>query len=360
MKFLSNLTLKGKRTFIFIFTGTLAILLVLVAILSSSLSNKYNFKKYSTVSYDDNFSVSVVYYENRHSSYENPSHEIEYSDYSFEVVLTGKKEDNTTFKGQKVNVEMVVKTVEGEYYHLSKSKTSLFSSLNNGKSISLKMENLTKNLHDESYEGTTCDHLDQTPQEIYVNVYYYTIKTVSSKNAEGKTVKESFDVKGNIYYKTEFKDVEKYNVNNCNDKTFNKTSVENTYESAVSNNELYGFKVMYKETSGKTPTADNGVSLDKIEITPVLNKNALGDQIIEDSKIVVVGNIKNEVLDYKNKFADRLVVATYSGNVNENTITVSNKIDELYNIDTLYFFIVVKTNEGTMKYQYKLNLADLK
>ena len=117
---------------------------------------------------------------------------------------------------------------------------------------------------------------------------------------------------------------------------------------------------MYNETSGKTPTSDNGVSLDKVEISTVLNKTALGDQVIEDCQVVVVGNIKNEVLDTKTKFADKLVLASFSGNINEYTKSISNSVDELYNLDVLYFFVTIKTNEDTITYQYKLNLQDLK
>ena len=360
MKLLSKLNSKGKRTLTFIWAGILTLVLVLIAVLASIFSQKYDFSKYSTKSYDENFAVSVSYYENRHSSYENTSHDIEYADYGFEVVVRGIKAANSTYSAKKINVEMTVKTVSGEYYHLSESKTSLLTSLNNGKSISIKMDELTKNVHDQSEESSTCKHVDQTPEEIYVNVYYYTVKTISTKDADGKTVKEVIDVKGNIYYKTSFKDLEKYNYDKCNDKTFNATGTEKTFESASSNSEIIGFTVMYNETSGKTPTSDNGVSLDKVEISTVLNKTALGDQVIEDCQVVVVGNIKNEVLDTKNKFADKLVLASFSGNINEYTKSISNSVDELYNLDVLYFFVTIKTNEDTITYQYKLNLQDLK
>lgn len=360
MKLLSNLNSKGKRTLTFIWVGALTVILVLVAVIASAFNKKYDFSKYTTKSYDNNFAISLAYYENRHSSYENPSHDIEFSDYCFEVVVRGIKENNCTYSAKKINIEMVVKTISGEYYHLSESKTSLLTSLNNGKSISIKMDELTKNVHDESDESSTCNHVDQTPAEVYVNVYYYTVKTISSKDADGKTVKETVDVKGNIYYKTNFKDIEKLNYSDCNDKTFNKTSTDNTYESASSNNEIVGFKVKYTETSGKTPTSDNGVSVDKIEVTTVLNKDALGTQVIEDCQVVIVGNIKNEILDYKNKFTDKIVVANFSGNINEYTKSISNSVDELYDLDVLYFFVTIKTNEKTVTYQYKLNLQDLK
>lgn len=360
MKLLSKLNSKGKRTLTFIWAGILTLVLVLVAVLASVLSKKYDFSEYTTKSYDENFAVSVSYYENRHSSYENTGHDIEYADYCFEVVVRGIKAANCTYSAKKINVEMVVKTVEGEYYHLSESKTSLLTALNNGKSISITMDELTKNVHDQSEESSSCKHVDQTPEEIYVNVYYYTVKTISTKDAEGKTVKETVDVKGNIYYKTSFKNIEKLNYDDCSDKTFNPTSTDKTYETPKTSNDIIGFTVMYNETSGKTPTSDNKVSVDKIEITPVLNNTALGDKTIENCQVIVVGNIKNEVLDTKNKFADKVVLASFSGNINEYTKSISNSVDELYNLDVLYFFVTIKTNDDTITYQYKLNLQDLK
>ena len=358
MKLLSNLTLKGKRTLLFIWAAILTVVLVLVALLTSLLGNKYDFSKYSSISSDENFALSLSFYETRHSSYENPSHEIEYSNYYFEVNVRGIKETGCTYKAQKLNIEMVVKTIEGEYYHLSKDKTSLLSNVNNGKTVKISMDDLIKNVHDQSEESSNCDHIDQTPEEVYINLYYHTIKTSTTKDADGKDVKTSEDVKGNIYYKTSFKDVEKYKINKCNDKTFNKIA-DNKYENAPANNEYVDFQVKFVETTGKTPTADNGVSVDKIEITPILNKNALGDKKLEHANIVIIGSVKNEILDYKNKFADKVFIGTFSGNINEYTQSINNSIDELYDIDSLYFFVELTVDGKNVSYQYKLNLKEL-
>ena len=81
---------------------------------------------------------------------------------------------------------------------------------------------------------------------------------------------------------------------------------------------------------------------------------------MSDLTTLIVGNIKNEILDYKNKFTDKIVVANFSGNINEYTKSISNSVDELYDLDVLYFFVTIKTNEKTVTYQYKLNLQDLK
>ena len=115
----------------------------------------------------------------------------------------------------------------------------------------------------------------------------------------------------------------------------------------------------FVETTGKTPTADNGVSVDKIEITPILNKNALGDKKLEHANIVIIGSVKNEILDYKNKFADKVFIGTFSGNINEYTQSINNSIDELYDIDSLYFFVELTVDGKNVSYQYKLNLKEL-
>ena len=355
MNLLSRLTTKAKFLILLGWTVLLLLVTILVVVLSGCFGPKESYENYGTTPYDENLTLTLGLYESRQSSYHsnNKSNGLESANYNFFVFITKPKVDGYNVKIQYLNCQLILKTVEGAYKYETATSGRL-----DGTSTAISASTTTKQFTFSnalakkiSKESTSVTDLNQTPSEVYVNLYY-------TGSKEDKTTKEVVKFENNILYKVEVSDVNKLDYSKCVEK-----EVVDSGTSSVSlvntTDDIVGLKITYTENSGTT--SEREYYEDKISFVISLNSGNLGDAKLKSVKYEIIGTVDNEKYDRNNQFADKVYLGSFFGYVSgtSTTKTIENSIDVNYNLSELSIFIVIETTEKTIKLNYRIPVSEL-
>ena len=345
MNLLSRLTTKAKFLILLGWTVLLLLVTILVVVLSGSFGSKVSYENYGTTPYDENLTLTLGLYESRQSSYHsnNKSNGLESANYNFFVFITKPKVDGYNVKIQYLNCQLILKTVEGTYKYETATSGRL-----DGTSTAITASTTTKQFTFSnalakkiSKESTSVTDLNQTPSEVYVNLYY-------TGSKEDKNTKEVEKFENNILYKVEVSDVNKLDYSKCVEK-----EVVDSGTTSVSlvntSDDIVGLKITYTESTGTT--SEREYYEDKISFVISLNSGNLGDAKLKSVKYEIIGTVDNEKYDRNNQFADKVYLGSFFGYVSgtSTTKTIENSIDVNYNLSELSIFIVIETTEKTIK-----------
>lgn len=355
MNLLSKLTTKAKFLILIGWTIVLLLVTILIVALSGQFKNEVSYDKYGTTPYDENITLTVGFYETRKSSYHssNQSNGLESSNYNFFVFITKPKVDGYNVKIQYLNCQLILKTAEGDYkYETATSGRLDGTSTAISASTTTKQFTFTNALAKKiAKESTSVTDLDQTPSEVYVNVYY-------TGNKEDKTTKEKVEFENNLTYKAEISNLEKLDYDSCVEKEV-VSSGTSSVSLTTSENDIVGLKVTLEESSGTT--SDRDYYEDKINFAISLNTKNLGEATLKSVKYEIIGTVDNEKYDRNDQFVDKVYLGSFYGYVSSTATTkaIDNTLDVNYNLSELSIFIVVETSEKTIKLSYKIPVSNL-
>ncbi len=355
MNLLSKLTTKAKFLLLLGWTLFLLLITILILVLSGQFKNEVSYDKYGTTPYDENITLNVGFYESRKSSFHssNQSNGLESSNYNFFVFITKHKVDGYNVKIQYLNCQLILKTAEGDFKYETATSGRL-----DGTSTAISASTTTKQFTFSNAlakkiakESTSVTDLDQTPTEVYVNIYY-------TGNKEDKTTKEKVEFEKNLTYKAEISDLEKLDFEDCVEK---EVVLSGTTSVSLSTTEkdIVGLKITFEESSGTS--SDRDYYEDKINFAISLNTKSLGEATLKSVKYEIIGTVDNEKYDRNNQFADKVYLGSFFGYVSGSVTNkaIENTIDVNYNLSELSIFIVVETSEKTIKLSYKIPVSNL-
>ena len=355
MNLLSKLTTKAKFIILLGWSVLLLLITVLVIVISGQFSSKVSYENYGTTPYDENLTLTVGLYESRKSSYHssNQSNGLESTNYNFFVFVTKPKVDGYNVKVQYMNCQLILKTINGDYkYETATSGRLDATSTAITASTTTKTFTFSNALAKKvAKESTSVTDLDQTPEEVYVNLYY-------TFHKEDKTTKEVVKSEHNLTYKVEVKSLEKFEYNKTVEKEVVASGTD-TVSLVNTENDLVGLKINYDESAGTT--SDRDYYEDKIDLSIYVNTDNLKNETIKSIKLDVIGTVDNEKYDRENKFDDKIYLGSFYGYITSSVTMkeINNTLDTNYNLSELNIFIVVETSERTVKLNYRVPVSKL-
>ncbi len=325
---LSALSTKIKILILVLYTALVGVVTILI--LNSTTKSKV-LDGYCEQSYDEYVKLTVRVYEERKSTLENES-DFESTTYK----VRGFVEKQDAAKGYEIkNIKPFIAGVNrkgkikfdesSSTYSISKSST--YSQLSSSSFISSSIFKQSVTVDSSSKEETIVDNI---PLKLYVNIKYTIVIDDEEINKELKT-----EIKVTDY---ESEDFSKY-----------ENGLLGNDDYIVNESEAVDVNIEY--TKATEESKKDSIKKDSFNFETELNQTYLGDKKIENFSVEIFGKINTKDCDHK-IFSEYVRFYTCAGSAlnktaSTDTILSSYKIDELYDVETLFVKTVVKFDDGT-------------
>ena len=296
--------------------------------------------------------------ENRKSTWAdstNKANQLETSTNTFDVYITKNKPEGKSVEIRYYNLQLVVKTNSEELVYKTKTRGSLTNETTTAAFSSSRtyrhdeFTNVTSKKIANITESIT--NIDQTPSEIYVNLYYYA--KVTNQDTKEVTYEEK-----NILYKTTVTEAAKV------------INEELAKKNVISHSE-YGAEVVFEEqsstklyidldASSANYSNDNNYNVDEFDIYLLFNAT---DKVIKNIKYELVGKVVNEENDKDDRFKDAVYLGCYYGYLPATSTLplIATSLDVNYKISMVYVKGVIEYTDGsTVNQNFKVSIDDLK
>lgn len=357
MKNLSKLNPKTKILTLITWTVVLLLLTFLVNGLVVKLTKVDTFADYGTKPYDDTLSLSVGMKEDRKSSLytSNQNNDMETSKYTFYVYITKPNQVGYTLKVKYMSCHLTVKTENAEYVYKNNDKgdisyTSPSYALRTTQTYFTFSNILTKKIKNKTASVTSSD---ETPQEIYIKLYYY-LETTDNKTSNIEKEEKI------IEYKTKISNVEKLDYKTSDVRKADLTDTSKRGNIETKSNEYFDLNIIYDE--GLQTSTDRNYFEDKFTINLNLNTTNLGDKAIKNMKIDLVGKLKNDPSDENEQFSNQVYLASYHGALPKiaEFRKIDATVDTRYQLEEIYVFATITLTNGKKETSaFKINVEDL-
>lgn len=358
MKLLSKTNTKTKILILIIWTVILVLLTLLVSFLVSQTTKKDVFANFESKPYDDVVSLSVTMKENRVSSIAetNQTNDMETSKYSFVVYLTKTTQVGYSYYFKYLSCHLTVKTQVGEYVYENSKKGNVNSSSTSNSFYNSSTTFTFNNVLDKkiSNKSTSVTTLDETPEEIYVQLYYI----LNTKDSTTSVLKEEEKI---IEYKTKVSNLSKLSYNTKDSRTDVKTENESEKGNIESkDNEIFKLNMLYDP--GTIVSTERVNYTDDLQMILKANTANLNNKSVNNMSFEIVGKLKNDKSDENNKFVNYVYLGSYYGVLpRTNTITtLKNSIDTIYEMKEIYVFASFTLSDGSKEsVKFVINVSDL-
>ncbi len=368
---MNNKGLNAKTKILIIAAYTIILFSVILISFGDSKINR--FSSYQEKPYDDQIALTLRSIENRKSKLSTGTSEKtgEHEKSVFDLQLTiVKLRSNTSVKN--IKIYLAAKTISNDYRYDEYTSSSKEMSTLTYTSLTSFTTFATKEFDEITKDGNTEEYLfDQTPVEYYIRVEYQINEEDTTRILEYKTSTLSLNPE------KDFKDVEERTIDSNNS-----NYIDNKEEPI----RLKVSKTLTSEESALGSIKEDSLRFEfKVDV-PNLNQYKFEEDYLKENRLVSIElpkaenatdpwNVDPEISDIKfevygkingtdENFSNYVKVYSIYGFFSKNrSLSIATyKIDELFNIETLYIVAtggIYNGVEGSFKTIYKIDVEQL-